>query len=152
VRRVPTRMILPAVLVAALLAVVLRHRPGGVTGRKLEEAVAPTFANLIHLQRSILKLPAADASALRASAQCRKVGTERNAGGAGDWTCTVSWVTPGQRTPLQDTYDVSVTADGCYTATADGAEAHIGGPTLTTREGATITNLLYTFEGCFDTT
>jgi hypothetical protein len=42
--------------------------------------------------------------------------------------------------------------DGCYTATADGAEAHVGGPTLKTLRGATVRNLLYAFDGCFDTT
>jgi ABC-2 type transport system permease protein len=124
-----------------------------VSDSQIEDALAPTFANLVHLQRSILKLPEIERAVLRSTAQCQKVGASAREGrGAGDWTCTVLWSSPGQRIPLRDTYDLSVAPDGCYTATADGAEAHIGGPTLTTRDGATITNLLYTFEGCFDTT
>jgi hypothetical protein len=149
-RRPSTGMMLAGGLVAVLIGLVVARRSAGVTGRRIEDAVAPTFANLIHVQRAILGLPAAEASTFRATAQCHKVGTTKETDGAGDWTCTVLWFTPGQRTPLHDTYDLSVTTDGCYTATADGAEAHIGGPTLPTREGETITNLLYTFEGCFD--
>jgi hypothetical protein len=152
VARASTGMMLAGGLVVVLVGVVSRPRPGGVTAHRIEDAVAPTFANLIHLQRSILGMPAVDAATLRASADCRKVGAPKDTAGAGDWTCSVLWLTPGQRTPLHDTYDLSVMADGCYTATADGSEAHIGGPTLTTKDGKTITNLLYTFEGCFDTT
>jgi len=152
VRRISTGMPLAAGVVVILTGAAVWHRPGGVTASRIEDAVAPTFANLIHLQRSILGLPSVAASTLRASAQCHKVGTAKETRGAGDWTCTVTWVTPGQRTPLRDTYDLSVAVDGCYTATADGAEAHIGGPTLTTQDGTTIVNLLYTFDGCFDTT
>jgi ABC-2 type transport system permease protein len=137
----------------ALVFVAVRHRPAGVTTARLEEAFAPTFANLVHLQRSRLKLPEIDRAVLRSTAQCQKVGaTARDSRGAGDWTCTVLWSSPGQRVALRDTYDLSVTPDGCYTATADGSEAHVGGPTLTARDGTTITNLLSTFEGCFDTT
>jgi ABC-2 type transport system permease protein len=146
-------MLVSGALVAALIGAAVRHRPAGITASGIEDAVAPTFANLVHLQRSILKLPEIDRAVLRASAQCQKVGAPaRDTAGAGDWTCTVLWSSPGQRIPLRDAYDLSVTTDGCYTATADGSEAHIGGPTLTTRDGATVTNLLYTFEGCFDTT
>jgi len=152
VRRISTGMPLAAGVVVILTGAAVWHRPGGVTASRIEDAVAPTFANLIHLQRSILGLPSVAASTLRASAQCHKVGTAKETRGAGDWTCTVTWVTPGQRTPLRDTYDLSVAVDGCYTATADGAEAHLGGPTLLAQDGTTIVNLLYTFDGCFDTT
>jgi ABC-2 type transport system permease protein len=152
-RRPSIGLVVSVAVVLALLGASVRHRGGGVTAGRLEDAFAPTFANLVHLQRSILKLPEIDRAVLRAAAQCQKVGaTGRDARGAGDWTCTVLWSSPGQRIPLRDAYDLSVASDGCYTATADGSEAHIGGPTLTARDGATITNLLYTFEGCFDTT
>lgn len=152
-RRPGAGMVLAGAVVLALVFASVRHCGGGVTAGRLEEAFAPTFANLVHLQRSILKLPEIDRAVLRATAQCEKVGAPgRGARGAGDWTCTVLWSSPGQRIPLRDAYELSVTGDGCYTATADGAEAHIGGPTLTARDGTTITNLLYTFEGCFDTT
>ena len=53
---------------------------------------------------------------------------------------------------LRDTYDLSVGTDGCYTATIDGAESAMGGPTIMASDGRNVRNLLYTFEGCFDTT
>jgi hypothetical protein len=125
---------------------------GGVTASRIENAIAPTFANLVHVQESMLGLPAVAASALRATASCHKVGAGADAGGGGNWKCTITWFAPAHRDALRDTYDLSVTMDGCYTATADGAEAHVGGPTLTTKSGASVQNLLYVFDGCFDTT
>jgi hypothetical protein len=121
------------------------------TARRLESAVASTFANLIHSQETILGVVPVEASALRASASCHKVVIASGATGGG-WRCTVTWFAPGHREALRDTYDVSLSTDGCYTATADGAEAHVGGPTILRRSGETLTNLVYAFDGCFDTT
>ena len=58
------------------------------------------------------------------------------------------WQGPDRRT-LRDTFDVFVNTDGCYTATVEG-EA-LGGPTLKSEDGRVVRNLLYAFEGCFDT-
>ena len=44
----------------------------------------------------------------------------------------------------------SVNTDGCYSATVSGES--LGGPTLRTPDGRSVRNLLYAFEGCFDTT
>lgn len=153
-RRLDSTLVLAGAAVIALAFVATRRRPEGVTPARLEEAFAPTFANLVRTQRARLKLPDLDRVVLEATAQCQKVGVTagRDARGGGDWTCTVLWTTPGKRVPLHDTYELSVTPDGCYTATAEGSEAHIGGRTLSTRDGTTLPNLLYTFEGCFDTT
>jgi hypothetical protein len=139
-------------LAIALLGAVVCRRSDGVTVGRIEGSVAPTFSNLVHVQRSLMGLPTVDPSILRASAQCHKVGPGKDGGGAGSWTCTVLWFSPGQRTPLRDTYDLSVAMDGCYTATADGSEAHLGGPTLVARDGTPVVNWLYAFDSCFDTT
>ncbi len=126
--------------------------PGGVTPRRLEQAIAPTFANLVEVQESRMGLAPVRASALRASATCHKVGAAADAGGGGSWKCTVVWFAPGHKEPLFDVYDLGVTTDGCFTATADGAEAHVGGPKVSTPGGTSVTNLLYVFDGCFDPT
>jgi hypothetical protein len=139
-------------LAIVLLGAVVFRRSDGVTVGGIEGSVAPTFSNLVQLQRSLMGLPTVDPSILRASAQCHKVGPVKDGSGAGSWTCTVSWLSPGQRTSLRDTYDLSVTMDGCYTATADGSEAHLGGPTLVARDGTPVVNWLYAFDSCFDTT
>jgi hypothetical protein len=61
----------------------------------------------------------------------------------------VVWQGPDRRR-LRDTYELFVTTDGCYMATAS-VEA-LGGPVLRAENGREVRNLLYAFEGCFDTT
>jgi ABC-2 type transport system permease protein len=111
-----------------------------------------TFVNLIGVQESRLGHAGVDVHAFGATAACKRLGPGRDATGGGNWTCMVNWSVPGRKGSLHDTYDLSVTADGCFTATADSAEAHVGGPSLTTHDGRTLPNLLYVFDGCFDTT
>jgi hypothetical protein len=125
---------------------------GGVTAGRIEKAVGATFANLIQVEEAMLELPPVDAAALRVAASCTKIDPANRAGGPGEYKCTLSWYAPGQRRSLRDAYDVSVTTDGCYTAKVDGEEAHLGGPTITRRDGRTIANVVYAFDGCFDPT
>jgi ABC-2 type transport system permease protein len=148
VRQVSTR----TRVAGGLMALLSSCGSGGITADRVETSMKPTFVNLIHLQRSMLGVPPIDPSALRAFVTCRRVGPGDGLIGGGTWRCTVAWSYPGSRGPLRDTYELSVTMDGCYTATADAAEGHIGGPTIKTRNGATVANLLYAFDGCFDTT
>ena len=118
-----------------------------LTATRIESAVGTTFANLVGVQVTSLGLPSIEHSDVGARVTCR-----RPAGSAetrsGDWVCTIAWQGPDGR-PLRDTYDVFVAADGCYTAGAEAAT--LGGPTITTSEGRLVKNLLYKFEGCFDT-
>ena len=122
-----------------------------VTAERIQGAIAPTFANLVHLQLVHMGMPAVAASDLRVLATCHKLDARTGATGAGDWVCTLAWSCPGVRSSLRDVYEVSVRTDGCFTATADGAESKVGGPMVTKRDGTEVTNLLYVFEGCFDT-
>jgi hypothetical protein len=84
--------------------------------------------------------------AVRAS--CRKLLAGANTG-SGEWTCALVWRGPDRRM-IRDTYELFVTTDGCYTATA--SAENFGGPTLKAENGSQVRNLLYVFEGCFDTT
>jgi hypothetical protein len=122
--------------------------PSPITAERIESAVAKTFANLVHVQVSWLGLPPMAASDFAAKAACRRLTGTRDAG-SGDWMCTVDWQGPDRRS-LRDTYDLFVGADGCYRATVEGGS--LGGPTLKASTGAEVRNLLYTFEGCLDTT
>ena len=119
-----------------------------ITPARIERAIAATFANLVQVQVSRLKLPAMAASDFRVSASCRKPAA-CSIGGSGEWACTLLWQGP-DRQPLRDVYDLFVTTDGCYSATVSGES--LGGPTLTASDGNEVRNLLYAFEGCFDTT
>jgi hypothetical protein len=122
-----------------------------ITAARIERAFAPTFANLVHVQLSRVGLPSVAASDIKVKASCRKLVPESGPAGAGEWVCTLVWHGPNRET-LRDTYDLSVATDGCYTATIESTEANLGGPTITGPDGTSMRNLLYTFEGCFDTT
>jgi hypothetical protein len=116
-----------------------------ITPVRIERAVAPTFANLVHTQVSWLGLEPMAPSEFEVTAAChRSLGGST---GAGEWICTISWKGP-DRQKLRDTYDLVVTTDGCYAATVEGES--LGGPTLTAVAGRRVRNLLYAFEGCFD--
>ena len=116
-----------------------------ITADRIERAIAPTFANLMHTQVSWLGLAPVAAASFEVSATCRKtVGAH---GGSGEWICTLRWISP-QRQPLRGVYDLFVTPDGCYAATVEGES--LGGPTITAADGRRVRNLLYAFEGCFD--
>jgi hypothetical protein len=119
-----------------------------ITAARIERAVAPTFANLVRVQMTWLELPPLAATDFAVQANCRRVVAGDRAG-SGEWTCTLTWKGLNRKI-VRDSYDLFVTADGCYTATASG-EA-IGGPVLKTESGRDVRNLLYEFEGCFDTT
>jgi len=140
------------VTVAACTTAVCGCGSTKITATRLEHALAPTFANLIETQESMLGRPPLDVTSLRASASCHRLGPGSATGGGGDWQCTLAWFAPGRRGPWFDSYELSVTTDGCFTATSDGQEGHLGGPRLTLRDGTTATNLLYAFDGCFDPT
>jgi hypothetical protein len=119
-----------------------------ITSARIEASIAPTFANLVHVQVLWLGLPPMAASGFAVNASCRRPGGGDNVG-SGEWTCTLVWKGPDKQT-LTDTYELFVTTDGCYTATV--ATENLGGPTLKGKDGKEVRNLLYAFEGCFDTT
>ena len=118
-----------------------------ITPTRIETALQTTFANLLELQLSRLNLPPMGAPDFAVTAICRKQTPGTNSG-AGDWTCGLVWQGPN-REMLRDTYDLSVATDGCYTATAE--EESLGGPMLKAPDGRDVKNLLYSFEGCFNT-
>jgi hypothetical protein len=138
-----------AVVLALIAALVGGCGASPITSRRLERALEPAFANLVHAQVARLGLPPVGASDIKVTAACYRL--DGRGSGAGDWVCTLVWSGPNGAT-LHDKYDVSVSSDGCYTATADAAEAQLGGPIVTTTDGRVVRNLLHAFDGCFDTT
>jgi hypothetical protein len=144
-------MTLRGPLVAITTVVMFGCGPSPITSARIEGAIAPTFANLVQFQLSRIGLASVAASDIKVVANCHKAVPGTGATGAGDWVCTLFWYGPNRQT-LSDTYDLSVGTDGCYTATFAGAESQLGGPTVMGSDGAILRNLLYTFEGCFDTT
>jgi hypothetical protein len=121
-----------------------------ITSARIEAAIAPTFANLVHVQLARVGLPPVAAADIKVAATCRRLVPGRGATGSGEWVCTLVWYGPNAQA-VADTYDLFVATDGCYTATADSAEAHLGGPTIKALDGRTVRNVLFAFDGCFDT-
>jgi hypothetical protein len=147
-RRVgPWRTLLAAAL--AMLPAACGTSP--ITSSRIEAAIAPTFANLIQLQLARLGVAPVPNSALIVRARCQRLpGGTGTSAGAGSWTCSLIWFGPNHRR-LVDSYELSVGTDACYTATVETNEA-LGGPTIPIGDGREVKNLLYAFEGCFDTT
>src|SRR4029453_16078809 len=105
------------------------HSP--ITSKRIEPALETTFANLVELQVSRLRLPPMRAPDFAVTAICRRL-TAGSDAGAGEWTCTIVWQGPDRRT-LRDTYDLTVQTDGCYSASVSGED--LGGPFLVTQDG-----------------
>ena len=119
-----------------------------ITAARIETALAKTFANLVHVQVSRLGLPTILPAEFAATASCRRL-TVGSSVGSGEWVCTVAWQGIDRR-QLRDIYDLFVGTDGCYTATVESGA--LGGPTLQGADGSDVRNLLFAFDGCFDTT
>jgi hypothetical protein len=137
---------LRAALLAMTTLAVFGCGPSPITSVRIETAIEVTFGNLVQRQVSVLGLPSLSASDFGVTASCRKLAGNNR--GAGDWVCNLMWQGPDQQR-LRDAYDLFVATDGCYTATVEGN--NLGGPTLKTTDGRDVKNLLFTFEGCFDT-
>jgi hypothetical protein len=136
-----------AIAVAAALAASGCSSYSPITPARIERNIASTFANLVETQVSWVGLPRMTASEVAASANCLKLPTGGT--GAGEWVCTVIWMGP-QGQSVRDAYDLFVNTDGCYMASLAGES--LGGPILKTQDGKNVRNLLYAFDGCFDTT
>ena len=142
-------MVLGRALSAVAAVAVFGCGPSPITSARVERAIAPTFANLVHVQLSRIGLPPVAASDIKVTASCHKLVGGSGTAGSGDWVCTLVWYGPNRKV-LLDTYDLSVSTDGCYAATVEGAEANLGGPTIKASDGTDARNLLYAFEGCFN--
>jgi ABC-2 type transport system permease protein len=148
----PVRVALACTGVIALLAIASNWGPVGVTAKRLQGSLIPTFTNLTLLQQRELGRvipPGAKLNIVLPS--CSRRGSAPR--GPGDWVCTLNVLiptpgyTPPQPTPV--TYDVSVQSDGCYKAQSP--PAFIGQQLMRDANGHNVVNPLYTIYGCFNT-
>jgi len=140
----------PALVVAALAAgaSLFLGACGGpdITAARVEDAIGPAFAQLYARQGELLG-KGTDAGAA-ASASCSRSNGKVNATGAGnDWICQLLLQESGKPSSVF-TYDLTVQANGCYSA--DGPPALVGGHTLKTPTGQSRVNPLFIIDGCFD--
>ena len=141
-----------AIVAAAALAGVSGCGSSGISKPRLDHAVAPTFANLYVIQQS-LRGRKVSAASLNSKADCSRGDAQTADSGAGnDWTCTVTWFNTGPNIAVTAQYQVHVQTNGCYTADGDGPADLNGQQLITAADGTTVTNPLWEFDGCFDTT
>lgn len=136
-----------AVLAALAVAPALAACSSPIRADRLDAVVGPTFARLYAQQQSALDhvLPPRGPDG---AAQCGRGGSLSSGSGAGDdWACAVVFpFADGHLQPI--TYDLTVSATGCFTA--DGPSAVVGRQTLTTPAGDVVPNPLFAFDGCLD--
>ena len=70
---------LPQAVLAVIAATVCSCGPSPITAPRIEGAVGPTFANLVHLQLTRIGLPTIAASEISVLASCQKVMAGSNA-------------------------------------------------------------------------
>jgi hypothetical protein len=86
-------------------------------------------------------------------AACTKGGpSTANRGAGNDWVCALTWFHTGPDIPETAPYQLHVQTNGCYTADGDGPTDLNGQQMIVAADGATVTNPLWEFDGCFDTT
>ncbi len=147
----PVAVAVALAAVVALLAVAGDWGPVGVTAKRLQGSLTPTFNRLTLLQQQQLGRGVPAGAKLNVIPYCSRRGSKPR--GPGDWACTMdvfipqAGPVPFQQTPV--TYDVSVQPDGCYKAQSP--PAFIGQQLMRDAGGHQVVNPLYTIYGCFDT-
>jgi hypothetical protein len=119
-----------------------------VTSTRLDASVGPSFARLYAVQQK--QLGNTEYQHPDGVAKCTRNNKAHSTTGAGDdWACILNFpFADGHIQPI--TYDVSVQASGCYTAS--GPSQVVGQQQQVGSSGETMTNPLFAFDGCFDIT
>jgi ABC-2 type transport system permease protein len=147
---VPVRVAVGSAAVIAFLAIAANWGPAGVTAKRLNASITPTFNNLTLLQQRELGRTVAPGARLNVLPSCSRRASTPN--GPGDWICTLTVLIPQpgavpfQSTPV--TYDVTVQSNGCYKA--ESPPSFVGQQTMQAAGGHQVVNPLFVFYGCLD--
>jgi hypothetical protein len=147
---VPVRVALGSAALIAFLAIASGWGPKGVTAKRLQASLTPTFNNLTLLQQRELGRTVAPGARLNVLPSCSRRGSTPS--GPGDWICTLTvfiprpGAMPFQQTPV--TYDVSVQSNGCYKA--ESPPSFVGHQTMRAASGHQVVNPLFVVYGCLD--
>jgi len=119
-----------------------------VTKARLENAVAPTFANLYVQQAEILGHTGVTVATAAASASCDRGGPNvADKGPGADWICIIHF-TDDTHIAQDGKFEVQVKSNSCYTA--GGPSKLVGLATITNTYGRDVPNPVFEFDGCFD--
>ena len=135
----------------AVLALLTDVGPTGDTQHRLSAAIGEEFNNLTLLQQEAIGRQIPAGAKLDILPNCNRRAAE--AVGPGEWNCSLDVYLPQNHAVAYNAtsveYDVNLESDGCYKAQSP--PSFIGGATLKSASGDTVTNPLFVVYGCFDT-
>jgi hypothetical protein len=142
--------LLTSVLAVAVAAIGALTAVGGpdVTKARLEQALAPTFANLYVQRAAILGLPGVTVATVAASASCDRGGPKvPDVGPGADWVCMVTFH-DDQGQAQNGKFEIHAKSDATYVGS--GPSKLVGLATLTDKSGHDVPNPVFEFDGAFD--
>jgi len=135
----------------ALLGAATNLGPAAITKGRLETSLGTNFNRLTVLQQHEAGRHVPRGAGLQLRTRCLRRGGKVQ-GPGDDWNCTITVLAPQTGaepfTRTEITYDVSARSNGCYKATSP--SPLVGQQLMTTANGSTTINPLYTIYGCFD--
>lgn len=119
-----------------------------VTRARVENALAPTFANLYVQQAAILGHPGVTVGSTAATATCDRGGPKvADEGPGADWICMIHF-TDETGTAQDGKFELQIKANSCYAAT--GPSKLLGPVMITDTDGKDVPNPVFEFDGCFN--
>ena len=150
-RRILLPLLLALVIVGAVSVAVVAGGDSAVTKARLERSVPTTFSRQYVAWTHLQGRHDVTVQSMHAKAMCEKGGASTpDIGPGSDWNCLVSWSDPEVPMPPEGygKLELNVHTNDCYTA---GSSAKLTGvQTMTDKNGKTVNNPVYEFDGCFD--
>ncbi|HWG03255.1 MAG TPA: ABC transporter permease subunit [Trebonia sp.] len=146
-RRATAGIIAVAVVILAVLAAASGQGPTVLTAKRLGASIAATFGNLAAVHARWLTGTAGGAPPPMRALCDRGAGAQQSSGQGDNWSCTMI-DTRAADAEQQVILDVTLKANGCYTAEAGSS---LGALLLRSYAGKTYINPLYAFDGCLGT-
>jgi hypothetical protein len=148
----PKRVITPVVTIAlagAAVATLTAFGSPDVTKARLEQALAPTFANLYIQRAAILGETGITPASIGASAKCDRGGPKvADVGPGADWICMITF-TDDHGKQQTGKFEVQAKTDSTYVA--GGPSKLIGLAMLTDKKTRNdVPNPVFEFDGAFD--
>ncbi|MDF9814228.1 hypothetical protein [Streptomyces sp. SPB162] len=147
----PTRLVklgLSLAVAAAAIAATTAAGSPDVTKTRVEQALAPTFANLYVQQSHILGIPGITVAGIDASATCDRGGPKvADVGSGADWICKITFHDAHHQVQTGK-FELQIKADSTYVA--GGPSKLIGLATITDKTGQDVPNPAFEFDGALN--
>lgn len=151
VRRILLPLLLAVVIIGAVSAAVIAGGDSAVTRARLERSVPQTFSRQYVAWTHLQGRHDVTVQSMHAKAMCEKGDASTpDIGPGSDWNCLVSWDDPENPMPPEGygKLELNVHTNDCYTAASSAKLT--GVQMMTDKNGRTVSNPVYEFDGCFD--